>query len=139
MGLETYDPKDIEVSVAGLLITGFAQELVKVSREANIVDDEVGCQGEVARWINNDKRGLITVTLLQTSKSNLALTALAKADEFTGTGVFPVTIRDTRGKDIHIAPQAWIRKIPDSTYKAGIETRVWELRCANLQSVIGGA
>lgn len=139
MTMETFDPKDIQVIVAGALITGFAEEMVSVERNSNVVDDEVGAQGDVARWINNDKRGTITITLLQTSKSNLVLSALVKADEFSGTGVFPTVIKDTRGNDLHIAPQSWIQKVPVASYKAGIETRVWEIRTSNIQSVIGGA
>lgn len=134
-----YDPKDIEVIVAGSILTGFAEEKVTVAREANIADDEVGANGDVARAINNDKRGTITITLLQSSTSNLILSGLAKADEFTGTGVFPVIIKDTRGKDLHAAPQAWIQKYPETKYSKGIETREWVIRTNNLQMLVGGA
>lgn len=137
--LATYDPKDIEVIVSGLIIAGFADEKVRVEREANLVDDESGANGDVARVINNDKRGTITITLLQTSKSNAALSVLAKADEFNGTGVFPVMVKDTRGNDLHVAAQAWIRKIPSASYSKKPETRVWEIRSNNLQMLVGGA
>ena len=139
MDFANYDPKDIEVIVAGSILGGFANSKVTVKRDADIATDEVGANGDVARAINNDKRGEITITLLQTSKSNLVLSALAKADEFTGTGVFPVVIKDTRGNDLHVAPQTWIKSYPETAYNKGVENRVWTLRTNNLQMLIAGA
>lgn len=139
MSLETYDPKDIEVIVGGLLIAGFAKEKVKVGRVTDGVSDEVGANGDVARVISNDKRGVITITLLQTSKSNAVLSGLYKADEYTGTGVIPVIIKDTRGNDLHIAPQAWVTKVPDAVYNDGVSTREWVIRVANIQNFVAGA
>lgn len=137
--LETYDPKNIEVIVAGSIITGFADDIVSVERNANVFEDEAGAQGDVVRYAMNDKRGTITIKLLQTSKSNLFLSGLSKADELSGLGVFPVVVKDTRGKDIHVAAQAWIQKIAPASYKRGVETREWEIRTNNLQTVVGGA
>lgn len=137
--VQTYDPKSIQVIVAGNVIGGFAEELVRIVPEANIYDDDIGAQGEVVRFATNDKRGTVTITLLQTSQSNLFLSTLAKTDQFSGSGVFPLVIKDTKGNDIHIAPQAWIMKMPDTAYRKGVETREWQIRVANMQSVIGGA
>ena len=137
--LETFDPKNIELIVAGNLITGFSDDMVSADRDANLFDDDAGAQGDVVRFANNDKRGLITVKLLQTSKSNLFLSGLAKADEFTGLGVFPVVLKDTRGNDLVVAAQAWIRKIASISYKRGVEVREWEIRTNNIQIVVGGA
>lgn len=137
--LETYDPKNIEVIVSGNIITGFADDIVSVERDANVFEDEAGAQGDVVRYAMNDKRGTISIKLLQTSKSNLFLSGLAKADELSGLGVFPVVVKDTRGNDIHVAAQAWIQKIAPASYKRGVETREWEIRTNNLQTVVGGA
>lgn len=137
--LETFDPKNIELIIGGNLISGFADDMVTADRDANIFDDEAGAQGDVVRFANNDKRGLITVKLLQTSKSNLFLSGLAKADEFTGLGIFPVILKDTRGNDLVVAAQAWIQKIASISYKRGVETREWEIRTNNIQIVVGGA
>lgn len=137
--LATYNPQDIEVIVAGNVISGFAEDKVTVERESDQVDDDVGADGEVVRRLTNDKRGTITITLLQTSKSNLFLSTLAKTDEFTGAGSFPTIIKDTRGRDLHIAAQSWIRKMATAGYGARVETRVWVIRTDNLQSLVAGA
>lgn len=137
--LETYDPKKIDVIIAGNIISGFGDEVVSVERDADAFEDDIGAQGDVVRYATNDKRGLITITLLQTSASNLSLSALAKADELSGAGIFPAAVRDNGGQDLHLAAQAWIRKVPKATYKKGVEMRVWEIRTNNLVNFLGGA
>lgn len=137
--VDTYDPKDVILVVAGAIITGYAQDtFIQVEREANQVEDEVGAEGDVVRRITNDKRGTITATLLQSSRSNLILSGLARLDELNGNGIFPVIVKDNRGQDLHLAPNSWIQKMPTVTYRAGVEGRVWLIRTSNLQMVVGG-
>lgn len=137
--VDTYDPKDIILIVSGAIITGYAQDsFLVVDRESDQVEDEVGAEGDVVRRITNDRRGSITVTLLQSSRSNLILSGLAKADELTGNGIFPVIVKDNRGLDLHLAPSSWIQKMPQTTYRSGIEGREWIIRTNELQMVVGG-
>jgi Bacteriophage KPP10, Structural protein ORF10 len=138
--VDTYDPKEVSLLVAGKVITGYAQDtFIVVDRESNQVEDEVGAEGDVARRITNDRRGSITITLLQTSRSNLILSGLARVDELSGDGIFPVLVKDNRGTDLHAAPNSWVQKMPQTTYRAGIESREWVIRTSNLQMVVGGA
>jgi|SRR3990172_4921290 len=137
--VDTLDPKDVTVIVAGKIISGFAQDMISVEPETNQVEDEVGADGDVARRVTNDLRGTITITLLQTSRANGILSILARTDRLTGRTIFPVVIKDQRGNDLHVAATAWIRKMPRSAYRAGIESRVWELRTNNLEMFVGGA
>lgn len=137
--VDTIDPKEVTVMVNGNVLEGFAEDKILVAREANQSDDGVGADGDVARWITNDKRGNITVTLLETSRSNLILSALAKADELSGNGIFPVVIKNNRGNDLYIAASAWVQKMPDSAHGAAINTRAWILRTNNLNMTVGGA
>lgn len=137
--VDTIDPKDVSVIVGGKIIDGFAQDQIVVDRETNQVEDEIGADGDVARRVTNDRRGTITITLLQTSRSNLVLSGLAIADELSGTVIFPVVIKDQRGNDIHIAANAWIQKMPRTVYRMGVESRVWTLRTNYMNMVVGGA
>lgn len=137
--VDTIDPKDVTVTVAGSIIDGFAQDQIVVDRESNQVEDEIGADGDVARRITNDRRGTITITLLQTSRSNLVLSGLAVADELSGTVTFPVVIKDQRGNDLHIAANAWIRKMPRTVYRMGVESREWQLRTNYLNMLVAGA
>jgi len=137
--VDTLDPKDVTVIVSGNIITGFAQDMITIERETNQVEDEVGADGDVARRVTNDRRGTITITLLQTSRANLFLSTLAVADELTGNVIFPVVIKDQRGNDLHVAASAWIRKMPRTAYRAGVESRAWEIRTNHMNMFVGGA
>lgn len=137
--VDTIDPKDVTVIVAGNIIEGFGEEQIAIEREANQIGDEVGADGDVARWVTNDRRGTITITLLQTSRSNLFLSGLAVADELRGDAPFPTLIKDQRGNDIYFTADSWIRKMPRVVYKKGIEMRAWEIRSGHLNMFIGGA
>lgn len=137
--VDTIDPKDVTVIVAGNIIEGFAQEQIVVERESNQVEDEIGADGDVARRITNDRRGTITITLLQTSRSNLFLSGLAVADELSGSVLFPVIVKDQRGNDLHVAPNAWVQKMPRTSYRAGVESREWKIRTNYLNIFVGGA
>lgn len=136
--VETYDPKDIIVIVAGKILTGFSNDKVTVQRVSNQVEDELGADGDVVRRITNDRRGEIVVSLLPTSLSNGVLTLLARADELTGNGIFPVIIKDNRGNDLHTAPVSWIGKMANADYKNSIENRNWTFRSGELAMIVGG-
>jgi len=139
MSVETYNPKDISVLVAGIVLSGFADDKVRVFRDADAWEDEVGADGEVVRYATNDKRGEIEITLQQTSSSNLVLSGLAKADELTGSGTVPVIVKDNRGNDLHLAPTSWIKQIPEGKYSKTPNARVWRIRTDNLTNLLGGS
>lgn len=137
--VDTIDPKEVTVMVAGNVLEGFAEDKIVVTREANQSEDEIGADGDVARRVTNDRRGTFVITLLQTSRSNLILSGLARADELSGNGIFPVVIKDNRGLDLHIGASCWIQKMPDSAYGAAINTRAWSIRAGNMNMFVGGA
>lgn len=138
MTVQTYDPKEIIVSVAGQILSGFSEDVVTVARVEDAITDDVGADGEVIRILSNDRRGTITISLLQTSASNLVLSVLANADELLGGNVFPVLIADNRGLDLHVGAEAWVVKQPDAIYNKSNTPREWELRVADLRMVLGG-
>lgn len=138
MSAQTYDPKEVIVTVNGTILSGFSEDVVTVARAEDQILDDVGADGEVVRILSNDRRGIITISLQPTSASNLVLSVLANADEVSGGGVFPVLIQDNRGNDIHVGPQAWIVKQPDAIYNKTAAPRVWVLRVADLRMVVAG-
>jgi len=137
--IATLNTKDIDIIFGAHIISGFGDNKVQISRETDAFDDEVGCDGEVTRYATNDKRGTITVYLLQSSKSNLFLSTQVKIDEATGAGVLPCVVKNNSGNDLYVAAQAWARKVPDITYLRGVATIEWKIRTSNLQSFIGGS
>ncbi len=138
MSVQTYDPKEIIVTVGGQIISGFSEDVVTVTRVEDAVIDEVGADGEVIRILSNDRRGTVTISLLPTSASNLVLSVIANADELGGGNVVPLLVKDNRGNDLHVGAEAWIVKQPDAIYNKSNQPREWELRVADLRMVVGG-
>lgn len=137
--LRTYSPDKVSVVVGDRPITGFAEgDAISAVRDNDTFTDVSGMSGEVARTKSNDKRGTITLTLLQSSPDNEYLSNLAAADEETGTGVFNILIRDQDGTSLHEAETAWINKPADASYGKEQTDREWTIKCASLSTLIGG-
>lgn len=137
----TYDPKLVVVSWGPVLFSGFADgtfiNAVRNNQGSNLA---IGSTGDGARAISNDKSGLVTLTLLQTAKTNGLMSAINEADELVGSGVFPLLIKDLRGLDLVSAINMWIQKVPD--YNRGREVgdgnTAWALETDDLKIFHGG-
>ena len=139
MSLKTYDPKAISLIVGGRVITGFEDgTFVLVSRESDSFADKAGAFGDVSRSYSNDKRGNITVTLMQTHPDNEYLSGLNTADELSGSGLVNVLVRDAKGNSIYESAEAWILKPADAEFAKEAGAREYVLRCAELLMLSGG-
>ncbi len=135
----SYNPAEVDVIVAGFMLTGFADgTFVDIERDTDTFEDVAGANGEVARVMKNDKRGNITITLMQTSDDNKTLSNLHLADESTGSGVFPVLVKDNSGDSIFSGAVCWIKKPAKAGYSKGVETREWSIRAAHLIPFVAG-
>ena len=137
--IQTYNPADVIVTFGGQALTGFGQEVVRVERVSPTFVDEAGADQEVVRVNQNDRRGIVTVTLIQSSPSNLYLTGLQLGDEASGAGILPLQVKDNGGNDLHSAPTAWIEGPPRVTYNKGVEQREWVFRTNDLRMFVGGS
>ena len=140
MGVKTYNLGAVDVIFAGIPFEGFADgTVITVARNNPMSSDLVGGDGEGARAMSNDRSGSVTVVLMQTSATNLALSAIAKADEDSGgQGVFPLMVKDGSGLSVAQAETAWLEKIADAEYGRELTNRTWVIKTDNLDSVIGG-
>lgn len=137
--MQTYDPAQVVFTFAGNLITGFAEgSFVEVSRDEDAFTKHVGSDGEVARTRNRNRAGSVKVTLMQTSESNDLLSAQAALDEAAGTGVGSLQVKDLGGTTLHDSPNAWIRKVANTTFAKEAGTREWVIDCDNLSMTVGG-
>lgn len=129
-----YDAKKVSVLVAGRPITGFADgSFVNVEREEDSFSDVAGSSGEVVVSANNDRRGSITITLLQTSPDVDFL--FGKIAEYEASGelvFFPVMVRDQINGTVHKVSEAWVLRPADSEYGREVNSREFVLRCADL-------
>lgn len=118
--MRTYDPKDVNVIVNGVALTGFAEgSFVTAERNEDSFTEYVGAQGEVAIAENNDKTGQITVTLEATSPSAAYLYELANRKG--EAAIFPISIVDLNdnGRITVSGNEARVRK--PANYEAGRE------------------
>lgn len=129
--LQTYSPDRIKVVVGGASITGFADgTFVEIEPLTDGVASVAGADGEVARAMSLDPRHTITITLLQTSRSNTVLSAIADADRVSGGGgAVPISITDLRGQTM-FAGTGWVVKKATATFAKEIEGREWQLEAA---------
>jgi hypothetical protein len=139
MSVKSYDPKQVIVTVGGAPMSGFADgTFIAISRQNDAFTSVAGADGEVARAKSNDKRGEMTITLMQTSLSNDILSGIATLDEKSNLGVVPVIVKDLSGTTTFFSGTAWIRKIPDSEFGKEIANREWVLELADMDIFVGG-
>lgn len=130
----TYAPGQVVVSFLGNILTGFGDEIVKVTPSSEGGFTKVmGADGEVARRQSADESGEISVTLKQTSGSNATLQAIYARDQL---GVVPqvgaLLISDNNGNVLWSA-EAWIRILPEVTRAKEITDMVWIFDCSTLK------
>jgi hypothetical protein len=139
MPVKTYDPKKIIIDWGGISFTGYAKDtFVKIGRISDQFMSEAGASGEVARALNADKRGMMEVTLIQTSVTNDALSTQLIVDENTGNGALPLLVTDLRGTTLFSARNAWIKKYAESEYGQTVAGRAWTFETDELEVFVGG-
>ncbi len=139
MSVKTYDPKQVIVIVDGSQMSGFAEgTFVKVGRHEDAWSLQIGADGEGTRSKSNNKSGTITFTLMQSSDSNVILSALAQLDELSNAGAVAVMVKDNSGSSLYVAEQAWIKKVADSEFGKEAGHREWVLETNILICNVGG-
>lgn len=109
--LATYDPKQVVIIFGGVPITGYAEDsFVECAPVEEGFTRKVGADGDVVRSKSNNDCYDVTVTLLQTSLSNTALSAANIADRATGKGLLPLSITEIASGSEYFFPQAWVEK-----------------------------
>lgn len=139
--MRVYDPDQVTVSFAGILVQGYADgEFVRIEQESDDFSDVVGTDGEVSRSKTNDRRATVTFVLMQTSESNDLLSAVSNLDRSlpNGLGVGALYIRDRQGSALYRAASAWISKPPNVSFDRTATSREWTIRCEKLERLDGG-
>ena len=133
--LTSYSPKDVNVSFNGIALTGFAPDsFIRIRRNSEVVMETVGAQGELSLTKNADKTGEVEVELMQTSESNIALSALLFTTEFVSDliPVGEIVITDPSGSNLTLAHNAYIKAAPEIDLGNDQNTRVWKFGCEQL-------
>jgi hypothetical protein len=137
--VKSYNPADVSIIFAGIPIEGFADGTFLVAERDNpSFTKMVGADGEGARAKSNDTGGTVTLTLMQTSLANDALSAIAALDEASGDGVGPLLVKDNSGRTLVIAESAWVQKPANAEFARELSNREWVLESDNLNIFDGG-
>ncbi len=138
--MKVYDSASVVVTFDGLLLTGFAPGSRVAIKFPDAFTRQVGSDGEVTRSRSNDNTCEVTLTLMQSSASNDALSAVHNLDRATpfGAGIGPLTIKDLTGTSLFTAAQAWLTKFADSEYAQEVGSREWTLHTGDVFSNVGG-
>lgn len=136
---KTFDPAKVLVSFAGQVITGFAPDtFISAERNEDGFTLVVGAGGEATRSQSRNKSGTVTLTLMASSQSNDILSAVALADELSGTGVSPLFIKEFNGTTVVMAQNAWIKKLPVMERAKEAGTVEWVFECEAVDLLLGG-
>ena len=137
--MRKYNPAEVSIIISGIPISGYADgTFITVERDEDSFTKQVGTDGEVTRSKSNNKTGTATLILMQTSASNLALSALLAVDELTGNGVGPFLMKDNSGNSIYAGQNCWLRKYPSSEFGREATGREWAVDIDKLDVLEGG-
>ncbi len=125
-----YSANEVTLVVNGLLIdSGFGENVfLKITHEEGRRGSKSGADGEIVTWKTNSRKGMMEITLLQTSEGNTRLAALAEVDQklSNGAGIGPFMVKDRTGTTL-MTGQCWIEKLPDPEFGKEATERVWTL------------
>ncbi len=139
MSVKTYNPADVVIVFAGVTIDGFDDgTFLTIGRDNPSFVSGTGSSGEGWRAKSNDKAGTATVTLLQMSAANDALSALLALDEASGDGIGPLLVKDNSGTSLYSAATAWIEKPSDGEFARSKSSREWVIKTDDLEIFVGG-
>jgi hypothetical protein len=139
MPVRTYDPKQCLAIIGGIPMSGFADgTFISIERTSDTFSKVSGADGIVSRAKTNDRSGVLTLTLCQTSPSNDVLSGIALTDELTNAGIVPVLVKDLSGRSVYVAAFGWVKKPPTGEFGKEIGDREWTLDLADLDMFAGG-
>lgn len=140
MPAATYDPANVVVTWGSLTLSGFAPEtFANVERAEDAVVTTVGADGFGCHTINRNRSGTVTVTLMQSSLTNSALSRLANLDEQTGDVSYPLVVKDIRSDaTLCVAHASKIKKMPASSFGKELGTREWAFTSTRIDISVGG-
>lgn len=135
----TYNSKQVYITYGPHILTEPAPgDFCSIVKDEDDWSLQIGAHGEGARSASNNNSYTITVTLMQTSPSNVVLSSLAKLDKISAKSALPLMIKDASGGTIAAAASAWIQKVPDVGFGVEAGTREWVFRTDNMEVDLGG-
>lgn len=112
--LPVFSSKNVKIAYGEVSIVGLSPDSsIEIAPSANITDTEVGADGSLQISMLPDQTGTVTLSLQQSSPSNITLAAIVNTMEITGQLVeADLTINDPSGSTFCIVHNAHIQAKP---------------------------
>ncbi len=140
MIMKTFDPKNVIVTIDQYVVEGFGETMLSITRPNSMWNSVTGATGHTCRIKTNATNAEVTLVLQQCSPSNYILSQLALLDETQANGgVFSLNIAygdsadqtSTGSKTIVSTTNAYIDKMPDSTFASTPQDWSWVIKCGD--------
>lgn len=128
--MKTYSFLNTIFLVNGVEITGWDEgdDVISMARVNQSANDKVGVDGEMTVSISADRRGDVSIRLMQTSESNLYLSGLVNAQENGAFVPIFMQFKDVETGDLISATQGYIKKPADMQRGENAQSQTWEFR-----------
>lgn len=128
--VKTYNPKEVRVTIAGQIATGYGDGAIIIERGIpELYTAHVGIQGEVSRTSTTNRTAKLKFTLKQTSPFNQTLQTIAAT---LNAAKFPVQISNKSDlKYIAGSSEAWIESMPNKELGGEEQMREWVIFMAD--------
>lgn len=141
--LKKYDPKEVTITWRGISLNSGIVDgtFITISRTSRNSSMNTGTDGGSTMVINNDRTGVVALTLRAGSDTNDVLSDIVNLDE-AGIGikaVGPLEIRDFSGKSLHFDDEAFLDGPPDSEFANEESDNPWTFMCSNLRMNVRGS
>lgn len=113
--------------VNGIEISGFDEgdDTIALERIGDSASHKIGSDGEMSVSISADRSGSITFRLMQTSDSNIYLSALVTAQENGAFVPIFIQFKDTKGGDMGSGTQGYITKPSGMVRGSNVSAQEW--------------
>jgi hypothetical protein len=141
MTTHIYDPTEVDVLFALVPISGFSDDsMVEFAEDEDGFILVRGVDGNFTRSKIAGRSGVLTISLMQSSRSNDVLTAIYTADMLKtgGAGVVPTMVRDKNGTSLIVADKSWVIKPADQKFGKQAGPREWKIQLVGHKNFIGG-
>ena len=130
MAVQTYNPKEVRVTVAGQIVTGFGDGAITIERSVpERYNPHVGIQGEVSRTSTTNRTAKLKFTLKQTSPFNQKLQVI---EATLNAAKFPVQVSNKSDlKYVAGSSEAWIESMPNKELGGEEQMREWVIFMAD--------
>jgi hypothetical protein len=128
MAVDTYNLKEVIISVNGIPATGFGDnDALTVEYQEDAWMTKTGADGEVVRSRSNNEVAFFRLTLMQTSEFNQVLQAAVLLDKQFGRTLFGVSVVDLNRSEVLSGADCYIQQSPQRQFNKEAGEREWTI------------